>query len=845
MVLLWTWNPCLLSLTAQGGVGALLPIPSATQIALGNECILWLNIALAETNQIKGGATQPTQMDAIIEKVETTTFSEDMTVEIKTIMNPMDIGDGLKSSMSENKVHEIKSFLGRPVKCASGLWNTAAAGNTTLFSMEIPTHVLTDPMYRSKLSGFYGFRATCVVRLQVNAERFQQGRLLLHFIPIEPYLSATRVNVANSHLTYKTMQPHVDFDVSTDTEVILRIPFINIYNYYNLLGGTGIFGRFYLSVYAPLVSPSGPSDAAYMVWCSFEDVELEFPTISLQAGISSSRQKRGEPSMDEANSVGVGPISGLLSRVSRATGILGEIPLLSSFAAPASWASEILARSAKAMGWSKPNYMTNANRMQAAIFPNMLNVDGVDMGQKLAFCGDNHIENLPGFAGTDVDEMSIASLVQRPCYINTTDWSMNHPEGTDLNWFYLGPRSLCSYSTVNNGTSNYSITNPTPAFYISNLFQYWRGSVNLTIKVVKTEFHSGRLMIVFAPGKNISPASMTYANSEYLYREVLDLRTSNEITFSIPFVATVPYLQRGDHFGIVRFYVVNPLRAPSSVSSTVTILTEVAWGADFEVAFHRPIDVNGLRPVLYTQAGVGERVGEELRGTQIASTPPSIGSGPAQQSGELAPSRFCIGERILSLRQLIKRFTTNYSNTFVGESNTALNVVCYAYKLNRIIGGSPFPTLSPSRIDLLDYFAPMYAMGRGGERYKYLQNNGASELHIARLIPFRGYSTPSLLVEPGMPPQDGTIIAAYTQKAHQAGIEVEVPAYQTTHTRSIYVSLPNDTIWYNSGDEAPGVLLNLGGSDALTASDIKRAAADDFQLGFFIGTLPLLNPIPF
>lgn len=846
LVLLWFWNPGLFSLTAQGGMGAVLLISSAPWIDIGNECILCLNMALAANTTTIGGASQPTEMDAIVEKVETVTFSDDKTVPIKEIMEPMDIGNGLKSSLAENKVHEIRSFLGRPVKCASGLWSTAAAKNTQLFSMEIPTHVLSDPMYRGKMAGFLGFRATVVVRLQVNAERFQQGRLLLHFLPIEPYLPAVRVSVCNSHLTFKTQQPHVDFDVSTDTEVLLKIPFINIYNYYNLLGATGIFGRFYLTVYSPLVSPGGPSDAAYMVWCHFEDVELEFPTISLQAGgISSSKQKRGEPSMREAEEAGVGPISGLMNRISKASGILGEIPFLSSFAMPASWATSIIARSAKAMGWSKPTYMTNSQRFQQTLFPNLLNVDAVDMGQKMSLCNDNHIENLPGFAGTDVDEMSIASLVQRPCYVGDLPWTVNFAEGTELGFWCLEPRWLSSLTSVSDGTSNYQVINPTPAAYLTNLFYYWRGSVNFTFKVVKTEFHSGRIMFCFAPGKMLNQTAITYTNSEFLYREVLDLRTSNEISFSIPFVSTVPYLKRNEHFGVLKAYVVNPLRAPSTVSNTVQLIWEVSWGADFEVAFHRPLDVNGTKPVLFTQAGVGERSGEELRGAQIGVTPPNIGSGSVQDSGELAPARFCIGERIMSIRQIVKRFTQTYYGVFAPpDTNAALNVICFAYKLRRIIAGSPFPSISPYKMDLLDYFAPLYAMARGGERYKYTQNGGNIDMHFARLVPLRGYVTPTGVITPGIPPQDGTLVCAYSQKNHQAGIEVEVPAYQSTHTRSVFASYPTDVLWYNIGDEAPSVLLNLGGSSDLVSANISRAASDDFQLGFFIGTLPLLNPIP-
>jgi hypothetical protein len=72
---------------------------------------------------------------------------------------------------------------------------------------------------------------------------------------------------------------HVEVDLNTDTEVILRIPYINHYvaepvAAISLNTYLGEVGAIYLRPYVPFASAAGSTVAPYTVWVNLENVEL-------------------------------------------------------------------------------------------------------------------------------------------------------------------------------------------------------------------------------------------------------------------------------------------------------------------------------------------------------------------------------------------------------------------------------------------------------------------------------------------------------------------------------------------------------------------------------------------
>lgn len=212
------------------------------------------------------------------------TLYEDETAVSASIPTQIGRDPQLEKSLKEDRVHNLLDFLKRPTPIAEFLWTVSDTASTTLTSFVNPTAILSHSMNAQKVAGFTGFKGDMVLRLQVNGTRFQQGRLLLHYLPVTTLLPANRIGLANSNLVFKTQQPRVELDINVDTESVLTIPFVYPLEYYPLLDGGPAVGTFYITVYSPLVSPTGDTNASVMVWAHFENPELVYPTVLAPQG---------------------------------------------------------------------------------------------------------------------------------------------------------------------------------------------------------------------------------------------------------------------------------------------------------------------------------------------------------------------------------------------------------------------------------------------------------------------------------------------------------------------------------------------------------------------------------
>lgn len=887
----------LFSLNVQDGAVAIPPKSRTPSVAPEFSCALVVIVTTAANDE----------NDVIMEVQEIVTYEDNANVNKEELPGYVNIGPALKDSAVSQRIHDIKNFLSRPVLCMSGVWSVNDAKESTIANMPMPSSCFASSvMLREKLRGFYGFRAKMKIRVQLNAQRFQQGRLILHWLPHIP--SPERVNHANSHMTFITQQPRIDMD-ARDSDVELIVPYVNPSLYYNLVSGENPFGTFYLSVYSPLVSVTGSTFVDFSVWCQFEDIEVVYPTISqsiltAQAGGFKSRSGAGPGKVSvtdaELSQQGLGPISGFLNRVSTAAGILGEIPLISSVTQPVSWVSAVLSKSAQALGFSKPTVESVSSKAMLSMYPGLNNTDMPDNSMKLAMSCSNKLQHLSGFAGSDIDEMSIPYLVQIPAYIASFSWSTQMGSGDKLMQRTTNPTvidiratSLCSYQSLPTTPSAIIYRTP-PVGYISNLFRRWRGSVNYTLKFVKTEFHSGRLMFAFFPG-DVSISNITLENSQYCYRQVLDLREASEFTINVPYVSLRPWAdtycenEASEETGMVALFVLNPLRAPETVSQMVDVLLEVSGGPDMEfqwpkVANWAPILItgnttSGFARIVSDDVNLditddneeGDLVGDDTRVIEVEDTRDTpeaphllqaqsgLSTGPSDVSGGLSsipinrqidndssakhiePAAYCSGESVTSLRQLVKRFssfgcTPDSSRSIFIADPFAYSILGYGY------GTIKMPTAAVC-IDQLSYIACMYAFDRGGVRFKYRAMNSATAQYMQTTI-VPSQRTNTTLLSPfsfstgaynsngnGYGLTDNRVLALPTLNG---GLEIEIPAYQRTHsryTRNLSGNISQLPRLFNDGD----VSVVISQSNAQAGFDLKRAAADDYSCGFFVG----------
>jgi hypothetical protein len=788
---------------------------------------------------------------------QTTTFHDDKVTDHSVFPNFVPLERPLLKSVQENRNHSLMDFLGRPTSVASGILTTAQVAGALLVAIDLPDSLLALPMYREKTRGFLNFRATVNLRFQANAQRFQQGRLFISYFP-QMTLNPKKASIVNASITLSTQLPHVDFDLATDSDVALSVPYVSTTTGFNQMDLTGTMGTYQVRVYSPLVSPGGPATVDWSLWCWFTDVELDFPAFTAQ---SSRPPKRGRQinkitaSESEAKAANNGPISGIASRVAKAATLFKDVPLISSIAGTTEWVASMISNGAAAFGWSNPNAQNNVHFSKLNLANDICNVNAIGVNTSMGLLSDNAVAPLPGFAGTDIDEMSFNYLSAIPSYVTAFTLNTTDTYGQIKYAIDLCPWKMGSYSP-----SNLDMFYPTPLAYIANFFQYWRTGFTFTFKFVKTEFHSGRYAVVFAPGAITNPA---WSETAYLYREILDLRESNEFTVTIPYTATLPYLAHEDRgasqlytvngqtMGRLVVYALNPLVAPSTVSPAVNCLIEVCADNTFEVAMPRIIAdpptfyVPGTgapsivapggdeEEVVFEAQALGEDVQDKEKNTTYLIGAPSI-TGMPNEDGGIESAAHCIGEKVQSFRTLAKRAAPYYTVARADGNED----ISFRPKIVSLTNKSDNVTVpAVTGMDYVSMIAPLYNYQRGS--LKFFVYTPLTTNQYLRVAMGQNRSTTAPVIIGGTP---NTInlnpLAIATGPPISGGLAFYVPQYARTQSEMyrLYTST-----YTQAADPYCSDLRVCIRSETATVGGMRilRQAGDDWSCGFFTGCLPL------
>lgn len=785
----------------------------------------------------------------------TTQFISDKNVVSATTMLPTQINSLVYNSSMDLASQDIKTFLAKPAILLSGSFTTTDTISTfSDINNPFDNFVQSANILKPKLEGFLGFRATTVYKLVVNANRFQQGRYNMCYVHLGGADGTSKTNNwANDHiatLVQRTTLPHVELDLCCDTEAILRIPYNSAMNFYPLqnFSNTGIdngaWGILNIYPYVPLAAATGNLTAGFVLYSWFEDVELIGSVVPQSGRVSMSKKSRKNETEVEQDSVNIGPVSGALIKVRDASSLLAQVPLLSSYATSVSWISDILASSAKVFGWSKPVILSPSTRVTQNYLPYVASTDGPDTSFPLSLTTENKVGMANGFSGTDVDEMSFSYLATIPVWDSTVTWSKTDASGTSLYSAVASPGASV-YTTIVNSTT---FKHFSPMQFIAEHFNYWRGSMVFKLKFVKTEFHSGRLAICYIPkNTSINNLSVTLSNSVYLQRHIIDIRETNEFTFVVPYVADAPYRNTGSGSDSASAYfyifVVDPLVAPDTVSSSVSIIVERCGGNDLEFA------VPSITTLNYYQ-GITPQSGTVDAPNVCSNANTTIGNSSICDDGGLN-SLHCIGERITSFRTLLKKPNVLLPSAGVTLANY-LNILPFSITSGTVV--LAVNTAPPVLNDLYSRLASCYVYSRGGIRLKYLDNmavttttpiavaldvrQGSAPLRAAGLQ----WSATNAAGTANSTDQNGMPVVYY--RAGYSG-EVQVPQYHKYHSRVNSECVANSITGYsnNSLSLAPKISVSRYSVPLSTTAgtSVLRSVADDGNFGCFLSIPPMFD----
>jgi hypothetical protein len=730
----------------------------------------------------------------------------------------------------------IKDFLSKPLLINTFVWTTASAINTQLFTEATRTTLLSTAYWTNKMQGFGLIRGTVNYKVVINATPFVQGELLIRYVPC--YADNTNASTdysflfgPNSKLEVKTQTPHVYLNCR-ESSAELSHPYINPKDFYEFVDGTsGDWGTLFIDVLAPLKTGSTlVSDVEVSIYAYFTDVELAAPMVaqSKESAIARAHSK-DLPSL-ESKVQAKGTISKSLSIVSKAASSFAEIPALAAVAGPAAWVTDALSGVASFFGYSKPPLDTAPHVVARHNDHFGATSTGTGCEYPLAMRHDNALTTTKDLSIRDVDELSWTFLKGVEAWNQTINWATSNVTAdsllsANLNPAYLG--NTYTNTTIAGHTVTYKVG--PPAYYYSNIFKYWRGSISLRIKIIKTQFHTGRLQIVWTPSStiNVTPGLV---NSIVALREIIDITTSDEINLDLPYYVPLNYLPMTGISGQLQIRVLNQLRAPETCSQDVQLVLFFKGGADLE--FQVPTTTT-------------------VKSVYVAHAK-SLTSSCVGNSGECGyssyPAESSIGEIFTSLRQLLNRYTQIYF-----KDNSIIEAPFYIwpwFSSGISQDGTTGLLLSPNHGgDIFSMVAPCYAFMRGGMKVRFDRvgtADGASSSVHASLIPIAVGLGPIGTANPT--PGTGSLINWNTASTAPAiGItdtDVNVGPlpfmvpYQSQYKCALTYMGSNFT---NGAIQkfTPTQSLNITGTIGVSNSSLYRAIAEDFNFSYFIACPPL------
>lgn len=416
-----------------------------------------------------------------------------------------------------------------------------------------------------------------------------------------------------------------------------------------------------------------------------EDVEkvVEFgPAVEPQSG---TLRKAAEEDVEND-----GPLSGPLYSASKvASSVSKYIPSLSSIATPISWATRIASNVVAAFGYSRPLQLEANHRYWNTQNHYQNNADGPDTSFNLGLLQDNKLCVIDNGGGTNIDEMAIefiatknacigrfllspsssglrysVSLCPNSMYCVEDIGSLTHYQ-VPFEWLALEKKENTELGLDLPNANSGTVLNTTPNFMLGTMFKYFRGGFRFRIKCNKTRFHAGRLSVMFTPYSVLdtevrdiwvpSIADDLAGTVDLLgHVKIWDLREDSEIVFECPYIYAKPYCEVYEPYGSLTISVVDNLTAPENVSNTLTFAVEVEAMEGFEYSFPYQGDYVVAPDADYRVQQVDG--GIEPLSTEIQAQSGMVDKGQCPfPVDSVDMSCECIGERIMSVKQLLSR----------------------------------------------------------------------------------------------------------------------------------------------------------------------------------------------
>ncbi|QOW95919.1 polyprotein [Aulacophora lewisii iflavirus 1] len=465
--------------------------------------------------------------------------------------------DRWESLCSSQQITEYTQLMSRWQRFDTVSWSTGQSNGTLLTSYNLPIDFVKAKLASPNcvlFSQYAYYKSDLEVKIVINSNKFHVGSLQASF-----YYGAAldKYYADRSNIWSASQMTHCVIDAAAASDGILKIP----YRHYKPLMGTSKrkddqnildMGLLRIFVLNSLITPaSDPSQV-------FVSVFLRFVNPSFHG-------------MKPRDIGAVGEMMGMSKIVETAATLLNQ-----QFPDPQRDNPSDVIPAKPMVPWSAHSWCVGD------ILTEPLNV--------LRMQATGTTPHPPGTLPKE-PEMEIKYLTSIFGLIKQITWTTAQSSGVIIAKLPFSP-SLDSYPRVNlSNPDEYTCDIMPPVSVMSQLFAYWRGSLQYKFDFIASQFHTGRLIIAYLP-RIVGDATVTLDQLTFCDHIVVDLRDERQVLFSNQFISDKPWWPRRSNNresteiyppGYIYVCVLNPLTATSAVSNRIDINIYLRGGDDFEL----------------------------------------------------------------------------------------------------------------------------------------------------------------------------------------------------------------------------------------------------------------------
>jgi hypothetical protein len=572
---------------------------------------------------------------------------------------------------------ELGSFLSRPSQIATFTWLESDAVPTAR-SFNVWQLFFSNPNIQAKLQNYAWLRCDLRVKIMLNASPFYYGAMMAAYQPLPNFTPSTIVvDSGTRFLMLHSQRPHAWLYPQNNEGAEMTLPFFWPKNWITTNSNQDFLDMGVLNFFnfTSLASANGATGAGVTVsvYAWAENVTLSGPTVGLL--------------LQSKDEYGKGPVSSVASAIAMAAKSLSRIPLIRPFATATQMGASSVAQAASALGYCNTPVIEDVRPFKPSPCPALASTEQGFPVEKLTIDPKNELSIDPAVVGLGpVDELHIASLVQRESYLCTTTWSSSQSVDTLLFQSAITP-VMFDMNTLSS-----PMIYMTPAAWVAQMFQFWRGDVIFRFRFIATQYHRGRVRIVYDPsGTGSQNVSNTTATQVTCFNEVVDLTKDTNIEVRVPYSQALAWCKA--------FVPTSSTQIPWT-TSTSSVFNHVPGTTNGQIVMRVVTDLTGPLATTSVPIIISVRGAENLEYAAPRDIFPRYSQYAAQSlteydatistavstggSSEDDPYRYLInhGEAVMTLRQLLRR--SSFSTSVLGFTNPANLMASTTHTFHRL-----------------------------------------------------------------------------------------------------------------------------------------------------------------